>query len=71
MNLACVLNIEENFLDDKSAGFQLESSQIRDAEASLAFVLSWLSLPSISSPTVFKSKQTTCAAKLMLIGSVG
>jgi len=26
-------DIEENFLDDKSAGFQLESSQIRDAAA--------------------------------------
>lgn len=26
-------DIEENFLDDKSAGFQLESSEIRDAEA--------------------------------------
>lgn len=26
-------DIEENFLDDKSNGFQLEASQIRDAEA--------------------------------------
>lgn len=26
-------DIEENFLDDKSAGFQLEASEIRDAEA--------------------------------------
>jgi hypothetical protein len=26
-------DIEENFLDDKSAGFQLEASQIRDADA--------------------------------------
>lgn len=26
-------DIEENFLDDKSAGFQLESSEIRSADA--------------------------------------
>ena len=26
-------DIEENFLDDKSAGFQLESSELRDADA--------------------------------------
>ena len=34
-------DIEENFLDDKSAGFQLESSQIRNAEAlsRLCFIL--------------------------------
>jgi hypothetical protein len=29
----CRFEIEENFLDDKSNGFQLESSLVREAEA--------------------------------------
>lgn len=39
-------DIEENFLDDKSAGFQLESSEIRDADAlsHLALILATATL---------------------------
>ena len=35
------LALEENFLDDKSAGFQLESVEIRDADALARLALSW------------------------------
>lgn len=42
----CRFNIEENFLDDKSNGFQLESSLIRSADAlsRLCFVLAMTTL---------------------------
>lgn len=44
-------DIEENFLDDKSAGFQLESSQIRDAAAlsRLGLILATATLYLVSS----------------------
>jgi len=47
-------DIEENFLDDKSNGFQLESSLIRSAEAlsRLCFVLSITTLYLVSQGTV-------------------
>lgn len=46
-------DIEENFLDDKSAGFQLESSRIRDAGAlaRLCFVLATATLYLVSTGT--------------------
>lgn len=47
-------DIEENFLDDKSNGFQLESSLIRDADAlsRLCFVLAITTLYLVSQGTV-------------------
>jgi hypothetical protein len=47
-------DIEENFLDDKSNGFQLESSLIRSAEAlsRLCFVLAMTTLYLVSQGTV-------------------
>jgi hypothetical protein len=47
-------HIEENFLDDKSNGFQLESSLIRSAEAlsRLCFVLAMTTLYLVSQGTV-------------------
>jgi hypothetical protein len=44
-------DIEENFLDDKSAGFQLEASQIRDAQAlsRLGLILATATLYLVSS----------------------
>ena len=44
-------DIEENFLDDKSAGFQLESSEIRDADAlsRLGLILATATLYLVSS----------------------
>jgi len=46
-------DIEENFLDDKSAGFQLESSQIRDAMAlsPLCLVMATATLNLVSTGT--------------------
>jgi hypothetical protein len=46
-------DIEENFLDDKSAGFQLESSQIRDAMAlsRLCLILATATLYLVSTGT--------------------
>jgi hypothetical protein len=46
-------DIEENFLDDKSAGFQLESSQIEDAEAlaRLCLILATATLYLVSTGT--------------------
>jgi len=46
-------DIEENFLDDKSAGFQLEASQLRDADAlaRLCLVLAVATLYLISTGT--------------------
>lgn len=46
-------DIEENFLDDKSAGFQLESSEIRDADAlsRLALILATATLYLVSTGT--------------------
>ncbi len=46
-------DIEENFLDDKSAGFQLESSQLRDADAlsRLCLVLAVATLYLVSTGT--------------------
>lgn len=46
-------DIEENFLDDKSAGFQLESSQLRDADAlsRLCLVLAIATLYLVSTGT--------------------
>lgn len=46
-------DIEENFLDDKSAGFQLESSEIRDAEAlsRLCLILATATLYLVSTGT--------------------
>lgn len=46
-------DIEESFLDDKSAGFQLESSRIRDADAlgRLCFVLATATLYLVSTGT--------------------
>lgn len=56
-------DIEENFLDDKSAGFQLESSEIRDADAlsRLALILATttLYLTSIGT-TVMQLEQRRC-----------
>lgn len=45
--------IEENFLDDKSAGFQVESSEIRDAEAlsRLCLILATATLYLVSTGT--------------------
>jgi hypothetical protein len=47
-------DIEENFLDDKSAGFQLESSEIRDADvlSRLALILATTTLYLTSTGTV-------------------
>lgn len=47
-------DIEENFLDDKSAGFQLESSEIRDVDAlsRLALILATTTLYLTSTGTV-------------------
>jgi len=46
-------DLEENFLDDKSAGFQLESSEIRDADAlaRLGLVLATATLYLVSTGT--------------------
>lgn len=46
-------DLEENFLDDKSAGFQLESGEIRDADAlaRLALVLATATLYLVSTGT--------------------
>ena len=46
-------DIEENFLGDKSAGFQLESSQLRDAEAlqRLCLILATATLYLVSTGT--------------------
>jgi hypothetical protein len=46
-------DLEENFLDDKSAGFQLESGEIRDAEAlsRLALILATATLYLVSTGT--------------------
>ena len=53
-------DIEENFLDDKSKGFQLESSQIRSTKAleRLCFVLAMtmLSLVSVGTDVVKRGK---------------
>ncbi|MFQ5796659.1 MAG: hypothetical protein ACE5JP_16645, partial [Candidatus Bipolaricaulia bacterium] len=42
----CDYTIEENFLDDKSNGFQLESSEVREAQAlsRLCFVIAMTTL---------------------------
>jgi hypothetical protein len=56
-------DIEENFLDDKSAGFQLESSEIRDAEAlsRLALILATTTLYLTSTGTaVIQLDQRRC-----------
>lgn len=47
-------DLEENFLDDKSAGFQLESGEIRDAQAlsRLALILATATLYLVSTGTV-------------------
>jgi len=54
-------DIEENFLDDKSKGFQLESSLIRSSEAleRLGFVLAMttLSLVSVGTAVVQQGKR--------------
>lgn len=46
-------DLEENFLDDKSAGFQLESGEIRDAQAlsRLALILATATLYLVSTGT--------------------
>jgi hypothetical protein len=46
-------DLEENFLDDKSAGFQLESGEIRDAEAlaRLGLILATVTLYLVSTGT--------------------
>jgi hypothetical protein len=46
-------DLEENFLDDKSAGFQLESGEIRDADAlaRLGLVLATTTLYLVSTGT--------------------
>lgn len=56
-------DIEENFLDDKSAGFQLESSEIRDADAlsRLALILASTTLFLTSTGTaVVQFEQRRC-----------
>ena len=52
-------DIEENFLDDKSAGFQLESSQLRDADAlsRLCLVLAVATLYLVSTGTAIVALQ--------------
>ncbi len=52
-------DIEENFLDDKSAGFQLESSQLRDANAlsRLCLVLAVATLYLVSTGTAVVALQ--------------
>ena len=52
-------DIEENFLDDKSAGFQLEASQVRDADAlaRLCLVLAVATLYLVSLGTAVVSLQ--------------
>jgi hypothetical protein len=50
-------DIEENFLDDKSNGFQLESSQIRDPEALTRLCLV------VAAATLFLVSQGTAVVK--------
>ncbi len=52
-------DIEENFLDDKSAGFQLESSQLRDADSlsRLCLVLAVATLYLVSTGTAIVALQ--------------
>jgi hypothetical protein len=55
-------DIEENFLDDKSSAFQLESSLIRDADAlgRLCFVLAITTLYLVSQGTVIVEQGIRC-----------
>lgn len=55
-------DIEENFLDDKSAGFQLEASQIRDAQAlsRLGLILATATLYLVSSGVAIVAMGKRC-----------
>jgi hypothetical protein len=50
-------DLEENFLDDKSAGFQLEAGEIRDADAlvRLGLILATATLYLVSTGTAIVS----------------